>query len=126
MRARRERLQRHRRVVLGIGVDRDRVGLERLEGFRQAVEARNAGEGRVEIGSRGGVAGAQAHEVEAVDGLIGARMAHAHRAEPDDEHALGLAGLAVGLAQNALHWPAGNAISLSLRAPGVESAPRAD
>ncbi len=51
MRARGERFERHRRVMFGIGVDRDRVGLERLKGLRQAIEARNAGERLVEIGS---------------------------------------------------------------------------
>ncbi len=89
MRARGERFERHRRVMFGVGVDRDRVGLERFERFGQAVKARNAGERLVEIGSRRGVAGAEAHELEAVDRLIGARVAHAHRAEPDDEDALG-------------------------------------
>ena len=45
---------------------------------------------RVEIGSRRGVAGAQADELEAVDRLIGAGVAHAHGAEPDDQYALAL------------------------------------
>ena len=43
MRARGERLERHRRVMLGIGGDRDGVGLERGERFGQAFEPRNAG-----------------------------------------------------------------------------------
>ena len=44
----------------------------------------------VEIVAARGVAGAEAHKVETVDRLIGARMAQPHRAEPDDENALAL------------------------------------
>ena len=77
-------------MMFGVSVDRDRVGFERFKRLRQAVKARKAGERPVEIGSRRGVARAQAQKLEAVDRLIGARMAHAHRAEADDEHALGL------------------------------------
>jgi hypothetical protein len=58
-----------------------------LKRFGEAVKARNAGKCRVEIGSRRGVAGAQADELEAVDRLIRARVAHTHRAEADDEDA---------------------------------------
>ena len=93
MRAGRERLERHRRVMLGIGRDRDRVGLQRRERLVETLEARQAREFLVEILSRGGVAGAQAHELEAVDRLIGAGVAQAHRAEADDKDALPFRGL---------------------------------
>jgi hypothetical protein len=73
--------------MFSIGVDRDRVWLERLKRFRQAVKARNAGKRLVEVAARRGVAGAEAREIEAVDRLIGAGVAHAHRAEPDDQDA---------------------------------------
>ena len=76
--------------MLGIGADRDRVGLERAKRFGQAFVARQAGEFLVEIMPARGVAGAQAHELETVDRAIGAGVAHPHRAEPDDENALQL------------------------------------
>ena len=77
-------------MMFCVGVDGDRVGFERFKRFCQAVKARNAGERLVEIAARRGVAGTQADELEALDRLIGARVAHAHRAEADDEDALGL------------------------------------
>ena len=51
----------------------------------------------VEIGARRGVAGAKPDELEALDRLIGARVAHSHRAEANDEHvdALALQGVRV-------------------------------
>jgi hypothetical protein len=89
MRARGERFERHRRVMFGVGVDRDGVGLERFERLGQVVKARDTSELLVEIAARRGVAGAQAHELEAVDRLIGACVAHPHGAEANDEDALG-------------------------------------
>ena len=58
MRARSERLERHRRMMFGVSVDRDRVGFERFKRLRQAVKARDAGKRLVEIGSRRRLAGA--------------------------------------------------------------------
>jgi hypothetical protein len=75
-------------VVLGIGADGDGVRLERLERFCQALVTRQAGEFLVKIFADRGLVGAEAHELEAVGRAIGARVAHAHRAESDDEDAL--------------------------------------
>ena len=85
--------------MFGISADGDRVGFEGGERFGQALIARQAGEFLFEIVAARGVAGAEAHEVEAVDRLIGARMAQPHRAEPDDENALARADLSIGLTQ---------------------------
>ena len=53
-----ERLEGHRRVVLGIGGDRDRIRLQRFKRLAELVEAGDAGEVPVEVLARGGVAGA--------------------------------------------------------------------
>jgi hypothetical protein len=90
VRARFKRLERHWRVMLGVGADRDRVGFERRQRFGQALEARQAWELDLQIMAPSGIAGAQADELETVDRPIGARVAQSHRAEPYDENALRL------------------------------------
>ena len=77
-------------MMLGIGADGDRVGLEGGERFGQAFVTRQAGEFLVEIMPGRGVAGAEAYEVEAFDRPIGAGVAQPHGAKPDDENALPL------------------------------------
>ncbi len=88
LRAGRERLKRHGRVMLGIGAYRDRVRLQRLERLSEKLEARNFCEFPVEVMARRGVAGAKADELEAVYAFIGSCVAHPHRADPDDKYAL--------------------------------------
>ena len=88
VRARFQRLQRHRRVEFGIGGDRDRIGLQRGKRGGKILEARNAGKFGVEIAARGGFMRAQADEIEALDRLVGARVARPHRSQAHCEHAL--------------------------------------
>ena len=71
------------------------------------LESRQAGELPVEVLSHSGVAGAEAHELEAVDRPVGARMADPHRAEADDKDPLAPAGRAHGVAQSLSPYPPG-------------------
>jgi len=59
----------------------DRVRLERLQRFGQELEAGQAGELGVQIMALGGVARAKSDKLEAVDALVGSRVARPHRAE---------------------------------------------
>ena len=51
VRARGERLERHRGVMLGVGADGDGVGMGRGETLVERLEARHAGEFGLEVGA---------------------------------------------------------------------------